>query len=187
MFKKAIILVVILFSATFILSLVFAEETTVGNPGSLDDRYDELSDRGKRPKKDLPVDARRDVQDRREDIKDIREDIRDRKEDIYDRRHQGGKLDRLEDIRDRREDIRDRREDARDRREDRWKRHHDIKSRREGGNERREHIDNKGNRPGHDRGIRDHGAGIGAGRGQGGIRRPEGVHSKPVKGSGKRR
>ncbi|MFZ9388597.1 MAG: hypothetical protein ACO25B_12025, partial [Chitinophagaceae bacterium] len=39
--------------------------------------------------------------DRHEDVRDRREDIRDRREDRRDACHQGGLLDRIEDMRDR--------------------------------------------------------------------------------------
>ena len=41
-----------------------------------------------------------DVIDRKEDRRDHREDVRDRREDVRDARHNGGILDRLEDVRD---------------------------------------------------------------------------------------
>ncbi|MBI4394703.1 MAG: hypothetical protein HY583_00750, partial [Candidatus Omnitrophica bacterium] len=69
---------------------------------------------------------------------------RDRREDIWDAKHDGGKWDRLEDIRDRREDVRDRKEDVRDRREDRFDRHENR-------------IDRRGHGGGHKPGV--HGGG----------------------------
>jgi DNA repair exonuclease SbcCD ATPase subunit len=105
--------------------------------------------------------------DRREDVRDRREDIRDRREDIRDAKHDGGRMDRIEDRLDRREDRRDRREDVRDRREDRRDRH--------------EPAGDRGFSNGQNSGVRDHGAGIGAGRGQGGLNRSGGA------GGGRRR
>ncbi len=74
--------------------------------------------------------------------------------------------DRLEDIRDRREDFRDRREDVRDRRED-------IR-------DRKENIHDRGQQ----QGVRDHGAGVGRGAGQGGAHRSEAA--RPSGGGGAR-
>lgn len=123
-------------------------------------------------------DRKEDVRDHGEDIRDRREDIRDRREDVWDRRHDGGPLDRLEDRRDRQEDVRDRREDVRDRREDRgdrrenrFDRREDVRDRAENRQDRRENIGDHGQHKGYKQGIKDHGAGVGAGRGQGGKQR----------------
>ena len=70
-----------------------------------------------------------------------------------------------QDIKDRREDSRDRKDDFRDRRED-------VKDRRE---DFRDRKDDFKDRPHHnDQGVRDHGAGVGAGKGQGGAHRAGG-------------
>ncbi len=61
-----------------------------------------------------------------------------------------GARDRIKDVRDRREDVRDRREDVRDKRED---------------------VRDSGIHRGAEQGVRDHGQGVGAGRGQGGTHR----------------
>ena len=102
--------------------------------------------------------------DRKEDFRDRREDSKDRREDFRDRR---------EDVKDRREDFRERREEYRDKPYhpgipgDRFKNKPQHKPDLPGRAEFKGH-------PQHDRGVRDHGAGVGAGRGQGGAHRAGG-------------
>ena len=110
------------------------------------------------------------VQQRHEDMqklrgyrKDLKEEIRDKREDIRDRR---------EDFRDRREDIKDRREDIRDRREDFREHFKEHRGQNLPPVHRKEALGEL--RKDHDRGVKDHGAGIGAGKGQGGMRRSAG-------------
>jgi len=112
------------------------------------------------------LDHKEDTRDRREDVLDRREDIRDKKEDVWDAQHQGGRRDKLEDIRDRQEDVRDRKEDVGDRKEDVHERKHD-----------------QGLHRGQEQGVRDHGAGVGRGKGQGSVHRKE----APRQGGGKKR
>ena len=113
--------------------------------------------------------------DRKEDFRDRREDSKDRREYFRDRR---------EDVKDRREDFRERREDYRDKPYhpgipgDRFKNKPQHKPDLPGRAEFKGH-------PQHDRGVRDHGAGVGAGRGQGGAHRAGGPG--PRGGGGRRR
>ena len=100
------------------------------------------------------------VQQKHEDMQKLKEYRKDFKEDIRDKR---------EDIRDRREDFRDRREDIKDRRED-------VRDRREDFRDKRD-----------EHGVRDHGAGIGAGKGQGGMHRSENAHPGSRGGGGHKR
>ena len=72
--------------------------------------------------------------------------------------------DKREDFLDRREDRLDRREDVRDRREDRW--------------DRREDRRDEGLHRGEYKGVRDHGRGIGRGKGQGAVKRNGGADGK---------
>ena len=123
-------------------------------PPGVRDRREDMRD-----KREDIKDRREDVRDKREDVRDRREDIRDKREDRWDATHNAPKgteawrKDKAEDVRDRKEDIRDRKEDKLDRREDKKDKKEDVR-------------DNKTNR-----GVRDHGAGVGAGKGQGGMHR----------------
>lgn len=153
---------------------------------NLEDKFDRRED-VKDSREDVR-DHREDIRDRKEDKADRREDIRDRREDVWDRQHDGGLRDKMEDRRDRQEDVRDRREDIGDRQEDRRDRREDVGDRRENrldrGENRREHRENvqerrentadRGLHRGWERGVRDHGAGVGVGKVQGGEHRGAG-------------
>lgn len=150
------------------------------------DRQRDLRDRDRREdmrdRREDAADRREDVRDRREDVRDRQEDMRDRREDRWDATHnapvgtEAWKRDKMEDVRDRREDVRDRKEDVRDRRENKG-------DRREDKADRKEDIRDRKNQKGMDmarkdqkvkpgnQGVRDHGAGVGAGKGQGGVNR----------------
>ena len=102
-------------------------------------------------------------------------EIFDKREDIWDRRHEGGRRDKIEDVRDRREDVRDRGENILDRREDFRDRRENVRDRRENIIDRHEDIRDRGLHKGYERGVRDHGAGVGSGKGQGGMHRGGGA------------
>lgn len=148
-------------------------------PRGIGDRREDFRDR----REDIR-DRREDVVDRKEDIRDRKEDVRDRREDVWDATHNAPKGTEAW-RRDKAEDVRDRNEDRFDRREDKFDKREDVRDRREDRFDKRENVRDSKNFPGQkpgnqpkigqgpsgNRGVRDYGQGVGAGKGQGGMQR----------------